>query len=112
MLKIQGNNSYYQIFSETVLQFIIIIHTNTNKNKKILYDQYCMNYNQGEGKLEGTLLSRSWSPTDSFPQASPLPSLDHNPSYNPGDGPLSPQHPGLWNNGVAWVIYRFIDKHD
>ena len=25
MLKIQGNNSFYQIFSETVLQFIIII---------------------------------------------------------------------------------------
>ena len=25
MLKIQGNNSYYQIFNETVLQFIIII---------------------------------------------------------------------------------------
>ena len=45
MLKIKGNNSYYQIFSETVLQFIIIIYTNTNKNKKILYDQYCMNYN-------------------------------------------------------------------
>jgi len=38
MLKIQVNNSYYQIFSETVLQFIIIIYTNTNKNKKILYE--------------------------------------------------------------------------
>ena len=25
MLKIQGNNLYYQIFSESVLQFIIII---------------------------------------------------------------------------------------
>ena len=25
MLKIQGNNSFYQIFSKTVLQFIIII---------------------------------------------------------------------------------------
>ena len=31
MLKIQGNNSYYQIFSMTVLQFIIIIYTYTNK---------------------------------------------------------------------------------
>ena len=40
MLKIQGNNSYCQIFSEAVLQFIIIIYTNTNKNKKIIYDQY------------------------------------------------------------------------
>ena len=39
MLKIQGNNSYYQILSATVLQFTIIIYTNTNKNKKILYDQ-------------------------------------------------------------------------
>ena len=58
----------------------------------LCFAQYCMNYNQGEGELQGTLLSRSWSPTDSFPQALPLPSLDHNPSY-PGDGPLSPQHP-------------------
>ena len=110
MLKIQGNNSYYHIYSETVLQFIIVIYTNTNRNKKILYDQYCMNLKQGEGEFQGTLLSRSWSPTDSFFQASPLPSLDHNPSY-PGAGQPPPQHPGLWDNGtlgVAWVIYRII----
>ena len=39
MLKIQGNNSYYQIFSETVLQFIIIIFIQTLINKKILYNR-------------------------------------------------------------------------
>ena len=43
LIKIQGNNSHYQIFSETVLQFIIIIYTNTNRNKKILYESICMN---------------------------------------------------------------------
>ena len=43
LIKIQGNNSHYQIFSETVLQFIIIIYTNMNRNKKILYKSICMN---------------------------------------------------------------------
>ena len=57
MLKIQVNNSYYQIFKETVLQFIIIIYTNTSKNKKILYDQYCMNNNQGEVDAQDNISS-------------------------------------------------------
>ena len=43
MWKIQGNNSYYQTFSESVLQFIIIIYTNTNRGKKIIYELICMN---------------------------------------------------------------------
>ena len=43
LVKLQGNHSYYQTFSESVLQFIIIIYTNTNRNKKILYKSICMN---------------------------------------------------------------------
>ena len=37
MLKIQVNNSYYQIFKETVLQFIIIIYKNTIKWENTLW---------------------------------------------------------------------------
>ena len=43
MKEFKDNNSYYQIFSDSVLQFIIVIYTKMNNVKKILYESICMN---------------------------------------------------------------------
>ena len=48
MLKIQGNNSNYQIFSETVLQFIIIIIIQTLTKNTIR----SMKMNNSQGKMD------------------------------------------------------------
>ena len=65
-----------------------------------------MNNNQGEVDLQGTLLSRSWYSTASFPQASLHPNLDHNP-ISPGHGPTL-LHPAFQNNGRRRLGYNKI----
>ena len=43
MKEFKDNNSYYQIFSDSVLQFIIVIYTKMNNVKKILYESISVN---------------------------------------------------------------------
>ena len=43
MKEFKDNNSYYQIFSYSVLQFIIVIYTKMNNVKKILYESISVN---------------------------------------------------------------------
>ena len=43
MKEFKDNNSYYQIFSDSVLQFIIVIYTKMNNVEKILYESISVN---------------------------------------------------------------------
>ena len=54
---IYAKNSKQQLILSNIqrdgLQFIIIIYTNSNKNKKILYESICMNNYPGWGGSSG-----------------------------------------------------------